>query len=102
MTRGSRTKRTKRAKAGAGDWLAHVTVGLKADVLDPQGKTVRGALQSLGFRTVTDVRVGKHFWVSLSGRLSREAAAREATRMAEKVLVNPVIETFGVSLARRG
>lgn len=97
MARKGRPKRN-----GAGDWLAHVTVGLKADVLDPQGKTVRGALQSLGFRAVTDVRVGKHFWVSLSGRLSRDAAAREARRMAEKVLVNPVIETFGVSVARRG
>ena len=89
----------KKAKAG-GDWMARVSVGLKAEVLDPQGKTVRNALASLGFKAVRDVRVGKHFWVSLDGRLSREQATARTREMCRKVLVNPVIETFTFELKR--
>ncbi len=90
----------KKSKASRGAWLARVSVGLKADVLDPQGKTVKTALAQLGFREVGDVRVGKHFWITLKGTLSRPAAEREVRKMAERVLINPVIETFTFTLGR--
>jgi len=95
----------KKAKAGkkpetGGDWLARVSVGLKPNVLDPQGKTVRNALASLGFKAVRDVRVGKHFWVVLDGRLPREKAYAKVREMCKKVLVNPVIETFTFEMKR--
>jgi len=61
---------------------------------------VRNALGELGFRSVEQVRVGKHFWVRLKGSLTRAAAEREVRRMAQKVLVNPVIETFTFTIAR--
>ncbi|MEK7475830.1 MAG: phosphoribosylformylglycinamidine synthase subunit PurS [Candidatus Coatesbacteria bacterium] len=86
----------------AGAWLARVSVGLKPDILDPQGKVVRGALGELGFSAVQEVRVGKHFWVRLRGSLSRPAAEREVRRMAARVLINPVIETFTFTLSRAG
>ena len=86
----------------ASSWQARVSVGLKAEVLDPQGKAVRNALGSLGFRGVKDVRVGKHFWLTLDGKLSQAAAEKEVRRLSEKVLVNPVIETFSFTLARSG
>jgi len=89
------------AKKG-GLWQARVSVGLKSEVLDPQGKAVRNALGSLGFRAVKDVRVGKHFWLVLDGALSKAAAEKEVRRLSDKVLVNPVIETFSFTLARAG
>ncbi len=93
-------RRTTRPRARNAHWLARVSVGLKAEVLDPQGKAVRTALGSLGFRAVRDVRVGKHFWLTLDGGLSRAAAEREVARLSGKVLVNPVIETFSFTLSR--
>ncbi len=80
--------------------MARVCVGVKPEVLDPQGKTIRSALASIGFRNVRDVRVGKHFWITLNGGLSRERAAHEVRNMAEKVLSNSIIETFSFTLAR--
>jgi phosphoribosylformylglycinamidine synthase PurS subunit len=95
----------RKAKAGmkpksGGDWLARVSVGLKANVLDPQGKTVRSALASLGFKMVRDIRVGKHFWVVIDGKLSREKAMAKVGEMCKKVLVNPVIETYTFEMKR--
>ncbi len=91
----------KKAKPTTGAWLARVSVGLKQEVLDPQGKTVRAAAVTLGFRSVRDVRVGKHFWISLDGGLSRAVAERSARDLAAKLLVNPVIETFTLTIQRR-
>jgi phosphoribosylformylglycinamidine synthase len=81
-------------------WLARVSVGFKAGVLDPQGKTVKAAAGQLGFRTVEDIRMGKHFWVRLSGGLSRSQAEAEVRRLADRLLVNPVIESYDLTLDR--
>jgi len=89
-------------KVSKGAWLAGVAVGLKSEVLDIQGKTVKNALASLRFKGVKDVRVGKHFWLVLGGGMSEAAARREVKRIAEKVLVNPVIETFSFTMKRSG
>ena len=90
----------KKRKRSAGDWLAHVCVGLKPVVLDPQGKTIRSALVSMGFKQVRDVRAGKHFWITLDGGMSRERVRHEVESMAAKVLSSPIIETFSVTVAR--
>ena len=89
-------------REASGRWMARVSVGLKPEVLDPQGKTVMKALSSLGFRSVDDVRVGKHFWITLKGKLSREAAEKSVKRMTETLLVNPVIEHCTFVLGRAG
>ena len=65
----------------------------KQTVLDPQGKTIRNALASLGFRAVRDVRQGKFFVLELDG-LSRDEAQKQVERIAKDVLTNPVIEEF--------
>ena len=71
---------------------AVVEVMLKPEVLDPQGKAVLGALRSLGFQTVTDVRVGKLIEVELEGeRHELEAKVKD---MCEKLLANTVIERY--------
>ena len=77
---------------------AYVYVSLKKTVLDPQGKTIHGALKKLGHAAVADVRQGKYFELSLDGALSREQAQAEVERIAREVLTNPVIEEFHYSL----
>lgn len=73
---------------------AFVTVMLKTTVLDPQGKTIHGALKKMGYQGVGDVRQGKFFEITLSGGLDQAAAKAEVERIAREVLTNPVIEEF--------
>jgi phosphoribosylformylglycinamidine synthase len=76
---------------------AKVYVTLKKGVLDPQGETVRGALTTLGFAGVRDVRVGK-FMVLTLNEVSREEASRRVEQMCKKLLANPVIEDYRFEL----
>jgi phosphoribosylformylglycinamidine synthase PurS subunit len=73
---------------------AYVYVSLKKSVLDPQGKTIQGALGKMGYQGLQDVRQGKYFEISLNGGLSKADAEQEVQRMAREVLTNPVIEEF--------
>jgi phosphoribosylformylglycinamidine synthase len=77
---------------------ALVTVMLKQGVLDPQGKAIGSALHHLGFGVVGEVRVGKVIELEL-GDMAPEAARAAAQAMAEKLLANPVMESFKVDLA---
>jgi len=76
---------------------AYVYVSLKKSVLDPQGKTIQGALTKMGYKGVADVRQGKYFEVTLEGNLDHQAAQAEVERIAREVLTNPVIEEFRCS-----
>jgi phosphoribosylformylglycinamidine synthase subunit PurS len=72
-----------------------VVVSLKEGLLDPQGKTIQDALPTLGWRNVSEVRVGKH--IELVVESDDEAAAREqVAEMARRFLSNPVIEDFRI------
>jgi phosphoribosylformylglycinamidine synthase subunit PurS len=73
---------------------AHVYVTLKTSVLDPQGQTIQNALRKIGFASVSAVRQGKYFALSLADGLTAEAAKAEVERIASEVLTNPVIEDF--------
>jgi phosphoribosylformylglycinamidine synthase len=73
---------------------AYVYVSLKKTVLDPQGKTIQGALQRMGYRGVSDLRQGKYFEIMLDGGMARPQAEAEVVRMARDVLTNPVIEEY--------
>ncbi|HKN72560.1 MAG TPA: phosphoribosylformylglycinamidine synthase subunit PurS [Terriglobales bacterium] len=77
---------------------AYVYVSLKKSVLDPQGKTIHGALAKIGYRGLRDVRQGKYFEITLNGGISKDEAQAEVERMAREVLTNPVIEEFRFSL----
>ena len=74
-------------------YLARVYVTLKPTVNDPQGRTILGGLRSLGFDLATDVRAGKYLEIKVS---SAERAGAEATveEMCQKLLANPVIESY--------
>lgn len=67
-------------------------------LLDPEGKAIHHALQSLGWGEVEEVRVGKVIYVDLAAD-SAEAATAAATAMCRKILANPVTEDFEVSLS---
>jgi len=77
---------------------AYVYVSLKKTVLDPQGKTIHGALKKMGYQGVGDVRQGKYFEISLNGGLTREQVQAEVERIAREVLTNPVIEEYRFSI----
>ena len=77
---------------------AYVYVSLKKSVLDPQGKTIQGALKKMGYKGLGDVRQGKYFELSLDGGLTRDEAQSEVERIAREVLTNPVIEEYRYSL----
>ena len=77
---------------------AKVYVTLKPGLLDAQGKTVKGAMDALGFKGVKEVRMGKYIEVDLNG--AKAASARkEVERMCEKLLANPIIENYHVEIA---
>lgn len=74
-----------------------VNVHLKAEILDPQGRAVLGALGRFGFSDVTDVRQGKQFVLTIDGDVTGEKLA-EIHRAAEILLSNPVIEDFTIEV----
>ena len=76
---------------------AIVVVTLKPGVLDPQGKAIEGALGSLGFAGVEDVRQGKLFEIDLAEK-DPDAARKNLGEMCEKLLANTVIETYRIEI----
>lgn len=77
-------------------FTATIHVRPKADVRDPQGEAISGALRSLGLK-VSDVRTGKEIVVTFES--ADEAAARGAVRiMGNELLANPVIEDYAYEL----
>ena len=76
---------------------ARVFVTLKPSVFDPQGRTIAEALHTLGYASVEDVRQGKYF--ELEVKASDAAQARTlAGEVADKLLANPVIETYRIEV----
>ena len=76
---------------------ARVFVTLKPSVFDPQGTTVAEALHTLGYAAVRGVRQGKYFELDIDAR-TPEDAHRLASEAAEKLLANPVIESFRIEV----
>ena len=67
------------------------------ELLDPQGKAVLGGLQNLGISGVEDVRIGKNITLQLNAA-SPEQAKQMAEDASKKLLANPVMEYFEVSV----
>ena len=82
-------------------FLARVRVTLKTSVNDPVGQTIHHGLRDLGFDSITGVRSGKYFEVRLEAE--SEASARAAVdSMCDKLLANPVIESYSFDLEPTG
>jgi phosphoribosylformylglycinamidine synthase subunit PurS len=76
---------------------AVVLVRPKAGILDPQGEAVESSLRQLGF-TVEEARVGKVIDLEVAAD-SPSAARAEIERMCERLLANPLIESYEIELA---
>tara|TARA_A100001011_G_scaffold1644_2_gene1929 strand:- start:998 stop:1276 length:279 start_codon:yes stop_codon:yes gene_type:complete len=73
-----------------------VTVTLKKDVLDPQGKVVRNTLQNLGMEDLKSIRQGKYFEIELSEK-NQDNAKKKVEDMCKKLLANLIIEDYKVT-----
>ena len=76
---------------------ARIHVTLKQGILDPQGKAIEHALDSLGFKNATNVRVGKYMELDLDQNDMAKAEA-EVKGMCEKLLANTIIEEYRYEL----
>ena len=73
-----------------------VTVTLKEDVLDPQGKVVQNTLQNLGMSDLKSIRQGKYFEIEINDS-NHEKAEKKVDDMCQKLLANLIIEDYKVS-----
>jgi phosphoribosylformylglycinamidine synthase len=82
---------------GRGAVKAKIHVTLKQGILDPQGKAIEHALDSLGFKNAGNVRVGKYMEVDLDEK-DRVKAEAQVKAMCEKLLANTIVEEYRYEL----
>jgi len=75
-----------------------VTVTLKKEVLDPQGKVVGQTLKNMGIKNLNQVRQGKFFEIDMNEKDSVKSEA-QVKEMCEKLLANQIIEDFKIKKA---
>ena len=80
-------------KTGHRNMKAKIIVMPKRTVLDPQGKTVKHALESIHFKGIKDVRIGKFIEVELTGR-NKAALKKKIDAVCHQLLSKPVIEDY--------
>ena len=73
-----------------------VTVTLKKDVLDPQGKVVEKTLKNMGYSNIENVRQGKYFEIEINEN-SKENAKNTIEEICNKLLINMVIEDYSIN-----
>ena len=78
-------------------FLARVYVSPKSTVNDPEGRTIHGSLEQLGFETVESVRAGKFFQVRIDEERP-EDADEKVRQICEKLLANPIVEEYSFEL----
>lgn len=78
-------------------YIAHINVMPLKELLDPQGKAVNSSLHNLELSQIRDVRIGKHITLRIDAP-SMDEAERIATEACKKLLANPVMESFELTL----
>ena len=73
-----------------------IYVTLKKDVLDPQGKAISEAANSLGIKNILDIKQGKYFEVLLENVSDKSKAEQITKNLSEKLLCNEVIEDYKI------
>lgn len=79
-------------------YTAQVKVMPLKELLDPQGKAVLGGFQNLGIKGIQDVRIGKNITLQIDAD-NEDAAKQLAEEAASKLLANPVMEMFEISIS---
>lgn len=78
-------------------YIAHINVMPLKELLDPQGKAVNNSLHNLGLAQVDGVRIGKHITLNIEAG-SKEEAQGIADNACKKLLANPVMEQYDISI----
>ena len=73
-----------------------VTVALKKDVLDPQGKVVKQTLKNMGYECIENIRQGKYFEIELNEN-NKNKAEKVTKEICEKLLTNTIIEDYTIN-----
>jgi phosphoribosylformylglycinamidine synthase PurS subunit len=73
-----------------------VTITLKKDVLDPQGKVVQNTLQNLGMENLKNIRQGKYFEIEINDK-DQVKAEKRIDYMCKKLLANLIIEDYKIN-----
>ena len=74
-----------------------VTITLKKDVLDPQGKVVLQTLQNMGMKTLSNIRQGKYFEIEIE-ETNQEIVKKDVDIMCKKLLANLIIEDYKIDI----
>jgi len=77
---------------------AKIHVTLKKGILDPQGKAIEHALETLGFKSVSNVRMGKYLELDVNEQ-DRGKAEAQVKAMCDKLLANTIIEEYRYELS---
>jgi phosphoribosylformylglycinamidine synthase PurS subunit len=82
-------------------WHVSVYVTLKPSVMDPQGATVQKALNQMGYKAVTGVRMGKFTELEFENGLSEADVKKQADEICDKLLANPNIESYRFTVEKK-
>ena len=80
------------------NFLAEIKIMPLKELLDPQGKAVMGGLSSLGLKSISDVRIGKHIQLTIDAKDAQEAK-KIAEEASQKLLANAVMEDFSIVIS---
>ncbi len=75
------------------NFVAEIDIMPLKEILDPQGKAVKGSFKNLNIEGVSDVRVGKHISIQLEAA-NKEEAKQKVETACKKLLANPIMEYF--------
>ena len=73
-----------------------VTVTLKKDVLDPQGKVIKQTLKNMGYKNIINVRQGKFFEIELDNEVGKEKSKKIIDEVCKKLLTNVMVEDYNI------
>jgi len=80
------------------NFIAEIKIMPLKELLDPQGKAVLGGLSNLGIKNIDDVRIGKHIQLNIEAS-DKDTARKIAEEASQKLLANPVMEEFNISIS---
>ncbi|MFP4663376.1 MAG: phosphoribosylformylglycinamidine synthase subunit PurS [Bacteroidales bacterium] len=80
-------------------FIAEINVMPQKALLDPQGKAVNNLMHNMGFKSVENLRIGKHISFEIEAKSEEEASAK-VDETCKKVLTNPVMEEYEFSLKK--
>ena len=81
-------------------WKVKVETRLKESILDPQGQAVESGLDSLGYKNVSDVHVGKYLELTVEDIEEKEEVKEQVDKMCQRLLANPIIEDYSFQVEK--